>query len=129
LLFWKVDVFDEGDVVNDSSQQHSHALGIDHPVDLPRPDHYSADVRVLLGSDGERGSHAGIAESLRVGQVAAAVSIDEEGLPAQGRHALAAGLAVLALAAQQLEVVAELIVLEQVLAAFAGLVVGVRAGS
>jgi hypothetical protein len=61
--------------------------------------------------------------------VATAVSVDEIGFPAEGRHALGAGLAMLALRFECLQVVAEFLVLEHVLAALADLVVGVQAGS
>ena len=129
LFFGEVYVLHKGHVIDNSSQQHSHAFAVHNSVHLLRPYHYSAEMGVPLGGYGESGRHASIAECLWVGQVATAFGVDKIGLPAERRHALATRLSMLALCFECLEVVAEFLVLEHVLAAFADLVFGVHACS
>lgn len=129
LVLGEVDVFHKDDIIYYTAQQHPHALRIHHSVDLPRPHYHPTQMRISLRSHRDSGRHAGVTESLWVWQVATTVSINEVGLPAEWRHALPTGLAMLTLRFESLQVVAEFLVLEGVLAARADLVVGVQAGS
>jgi len=84
-------------------------------------------MRVCLFSDCYGRWHACVALCLRVWRVVSTGSIDRVGPPSQGRHASRAGLSMLALVCQLLQILLEWLVLDVVFAILALLVVGMCA--
>ena len=66
LLTWKVDILDLHHIVFDSSQKDPKQLRISHPIHRSGLDNYLSHVGVLLGSNGQSGSHAGVTLRLRI---------------------------------------------------------------
>ena len=81
LLIWKVDILDLHHIVFDPSQKYPKQLRISHPINRSGFDSHLPHVGVLLGSNGQSGSHAGVALCLRIRQMFFAKFIDEVVFP------------------------------------------------
>lgn len=127
LLFREIHILNHHNIIVHSTQKDTKQITVRYSVDSCCFYHHARNMSVLLWADGECGSHAGIALSLRIGYVQFARGVDEVVFPRQRRYASMAGFFVGTLVVDSFQVVAELLVSDQVLTIFALLVVRMSA--